>query len=260
MAHGLGNQNPIRYRGYIYAAEIKQYYLQNRYYMPEYCRFYIMDNYASFALGGNQFAYCASAPVRLRDANGHAFENADAIPENDALSVTVTPNGLDITVYLTITGDIDESIVVEGIMDYWNSQLVDSNGNVYNISTEVIVGSSPDGNSILVETSEGAGVTGTICTLYPISWVPGYSKVSLYRKYSDGRSKTDDDLKWSIAHEFGHVLGIGDYYALDDHDPGFQSIMNGRNMKVSLADFFQVLCATVMKTWTTWEHYIIKKS
>ncbi len=44
MVSTLGVDNPFRYRGYIYDEETKLYYLQNRYYDPNLCRFISPDD------------------------------------------------------------------------------------------------------------------------------------------------------------------------------------------------------------------------
>ncbi|WP_346848696.1 RHS repeat-associated core domain-containing protein [uncultured Clostridium sp.] len=69
----LGEKNPYRYRGYRYDTETGYYYLQSRYYNPEWGRFINID-----ALGGdvgallshNIFAYCNNNPVTSKDPSG----------------------------------------------------------------------------------------------------------------------------------------------------------------------------------------------
>jgi len=69
----LGEKNPYRYRGYRYDTETGYYYLQSRYYNPEWGRFLNAD-----ALGGsigellshNTFAYSNNNPVNGKDPNG----------------------------------------------------------------------------------------------------------------------------------------------------------------------------------------------
>ena len=69
----LGEKNPYRYRGYRYDTETGYYYLQSRYYNPEWGRFLNAD-----AIGGsigellshNTFAYCNNNPVNAKDPNG----------------------------------------------------------------------------------------------------------------------------------------------------------------------------------------------
>jgi RHS repeat-associated protein len=43
MANTLGQHNPLRYRGYVYDRETGLYYLQSRYYNPEWGRFINAD-------------------------------------------------------------------------------------------------------------------------------------------------------------------------------------------------------------------------
>jgi RHS repeat-associated protein len=70
----VGYKNPYRYRGYRYDTETGLYYLQSRYYNPEWGRFINAD-----ALGGqvgellshNVFAYCKNNPVNMEDPNGY---------------------------------------------------------------------------------------------------------------------------------------------------------------------------------------------
>ena len=69
----LGEKNPYRYRGYRCDNETGYYYLQSRYYNPEWGRFLNAD-----AIGGdvgallshNIFAYCNNNPVISKDPNG----------------------------------------------------------------------------------------------------------------------------------------------------------------------------------------------
>ncbi len=69
----LANKNPIRYRGYYYDTETELYYLQSRYYNPEWGRFVNGDGYASTGLSStakNMFAYCLNNPVNYSDPSG----------------------------------------------------------------------------------------------------------------------------------------------------------------------------------------------
>ena len=71
----LAEDNPLRYRGYIYDSECDLYYLQSRYYDPSIGRFLNGDAYASTGqgiLGYNMFAYCMNNPIGHADATGHA--------------------------------------------------------------------------------------------------------------------------------------------------------------------------------------------
>ena len=77
MASTLGEQNPLRYRGYVYDTETGLYYLQSRYYNPGWGRFINADGYASTGqgiIGNNMFAYCGNNPVKHLDPQGTFFK------------------------------------------------------------------------------------------------------------------------------------------------------------------------------------------
>ena len=65
--------NSFRYRGYYYDSETGYYYLQTRYYNPEWGRFLNADGYINAngdILGYNMFAYCGNNPVMGYDPTG----------------------------------------------------------------------------------------------------------------------------------------------------------------------------------------------
>ncbi|MDO6355966.1 DNRLRE domain-containing protein [Caloramator sp. CAR-1] len=69
-----GIKNPYRYRGYRYDEETKLYYLQSRYYNPEWGRFVNADAIVGITgelLSHNMFAYCNNDPVNMEDPNGY---------------------------------------------------------------------------------------------------------------------------------------------------------------------------------------------
>ena len=66
--------NPFRYRGYYYDVETGLYYLQSRYYNPEWGRFLNADGYVSTGagmLGYNMFVYANNNPVMFTDPTGN---------------------------------------------------------------------------------------------------------------------------------------------------------------------------------------------
>ncbi|KOA20845.1 tRNA nuclease WapA precursor [Clostridium homopropionicum DSM 5847] len=72
----VGYKNPYRYRGYRYDTETGLYYLQSRYYNPEWGRFLNVDEYVGKVgtlLSANMFAYCLNNPVNLYDPSGSWF-------------------------------------------------------------------------------------------------------------------------------------------------------------------------------------------
>ena len=73
MANTLGLHNPLRYRGYVYDRETGLYYLQSRYYNPEWGRFINADGLISTGqglIGNNMYAYCLNNPINHKDNTG----------------------------------------------------------------------------------------------------------------------------------------------------------------------------------------------
>lgn len=69
--------NPLRYRGYYYDNETGLYYLQSRYYNPEWCRFISVDDFRYInSRNINAYTYCANDPVIYSDPNGCEFLSA----------------------------------------------------------------------------------------------------------------------------------------------------------------------------------------
>jgi RHS repeat-associated protein len=74
LADSVGVKNPYRYRGYRYDTETGLYYLQSRYYNPEWGRFLNADAIAGAVgelLGANVYAYAGNNPVNLIDKDGN---------------------------------------------------------------------------------------------------------------------------------------------------------------------------------------------
>ncbi len=75
----IGKINPYRYRSYRYDEETGLYYLNSRYYNPEWGRFlnadeFLMEN--ENIIGNNLYAYCINNPINLSDPNGNAAISA----------------------------------------------------------------------------------------------------------------------------------------------------------------------------------------
>ena len=76
QASMLGELNPFRYRGYIYDTETGYYYLNTRYYVPEWGSFLNPDdtNMISISMDSvlnyNIFSYCKNDPINYSDPSG----------------------------------------------------------------------------------------------------------------------------------------------------------------------------------------------
>lgn len=78
----IGNINPYRYRGYYYDSSSGLYYLNSRYYNPEWGRFINADGILESGhelLGNNLYAYCANNPVNHVDPSGYVLGVISAI-------------------------------------------------------------------------------------------------------------------------------------------------------------------------------------
>ena len=76
----LADSNPIRYRSYYYDNETGLYYLNARYYSPEWRRFISPDDAAYLdpesVNGLNLYTYCNNDPVNHIDPTGHSIVGA----------------------------------------------------------------------------------------------------------------------------------------------------------------------------------------
>ena len=75
--NGIATRNPIRYRGYYYDTETQLYYLNARYYNPEWRRFISPDDTAYLdpesVNGLNLYCYCGNDPVNYADPSGNSI-------------------------------------------------------------------------------------------------------------------------------------------------------------------------------------------
>ena len=75
--YSVAYANPIRYRGYYYDADTGLYYLNARYYNPQWRRFISPDDTGYLdpetPNGLNLYAYCNNDPVNYADPSGHSI-------------------------------------------------------------------------------------------------------------------------------------------------------------------------------------------
>lgn len=90
LKDSVGVKNPYRYRGYRYDTETGLYYLQSRYYNPQWGRFINADGYLGTPgelLSFNMFAYCGNNPINNLDPSGKFFFVIPAIVAVVAVAV-----------------------------------------------------------------------------------------------------------------------------------------------------------------------------
>ena len=105
----LAHANPIRYRGYYYDEATKLYYLNARYYSPEFRRFISPDDTAYLdpetVNGLNLYCYCNNDPVNYCDPSGHWIETVFDLFSLGISVVEVVINPLDPLAWAGLAGD-----------------------------------------------------------------------------------------------------------------------------------------------------------
>ena len=113
--------NPFRYRGYYYDYGIGFYYLQSRYYNPQWGRFLNADGYVSTGtglLGYNMFAYCNNNPVMFTDPTGEFIFGAillalGCVAVSGLTSCAISYNSPDQTIDASDTSWIKDDPIIQ---------------------------------------------------------------------------------------------------------------------------------------------------
>ena len=118
----LAELNPLRYRGYYYDSETGYYYLQSRYYVPEWGRFLnaaVLFIAGDALTGSNMYAYCNGNPVKYMDPSGmsvwSAIKNAANVVVNVVKAYVIEP----INTYIVQPAvEVVEKYIVEPVKTY----------------------------------------------------------------------------------------------------------------------------------------------
>jgi len=114
MKDTLGVHNVLRYRGYVYDNETGLYYLQSRYYNPEWGRFISADVFAATGQGlsgNNMFAYCGNNPVNRVDSSGLFWDTVLDIISLGFSIAEVVQNPNDPMAWLGVAADVASLVI-----------------------------------------------------------------------------------------------------------------------------------------------------
>ena len=116
----IANENPFRYRGYYLDAETGFYYLNARYYSPEWRRFISPDDTAYLdpenVNGLNLYCYCGNDPVNYADPSGHWLMTVLDLLSAGTSVVEVVINPADPLAWAGLAGDLlDLFPIVTGV-------------------------------------------------------------------------------------------------------------------------------------------------
>ena len=122
--------NPIRYRGYYYDEGTKLYYLNARYYSPEFRRFISPDDTSYLnpenVNGLNLYCYCNNDPVNYADPSGHMPEwlkwLVGGVTFTGAVLLTAVTGGALAPVFIGMGERILTGGLIEGAISAYNGE------------------------------------------------------------------------------------------------------------------------------------------
>ena len=166
-------------------------------------------------------------------------------PSNSRVDVVVRNNDIRITTGFTFNGTLVgqslngvafTTLFSRGVSNFWSGNFTVFGHRV--TLTTVVNNSRPANRRVTANMTDGSGRAN--------AWVGPTTtqdrSIQMYRNFSDGRVRTSSDFRWTVAHEFGHTLGLLDVYTLDP-TPNTVSIMNRRNTDVQNVDVEAVIRA-----------------
>jgi RHS repeat-associated protein len=164
--NNVGYKNPYRYRGYRYDTETGLYYLQSRYFNPEWGRFINADGLVGNLgelLSHNMFIYCCNNPVNVSDPSGmfgfSAFFNlVGAVVATAIETITAVINSP--AIIIGVAAVATAGLIYEGVQLYktiFQSSLEDKSNDKENGITEAGTPNSKSWNKAKKKIKEGKG-------------------------------------------------------------------------------------------------------
>ena len=126
----VAHANPIRYRGYYYDEDTNLYYLNARYYSPEFRRFISPDDTSYLnpenVNGLNLYCYCNNDPVNYADPSGHESKwwawLIGGVAFVGAVVLTVLTGGALAPVFIGMGASILTGGLIEGAISAFNGE------------------------------------------------------------------------------------------------------------------------------------------
>ena len=229
VSNNFSTYNPIRYRGYYYDRETGLYYLNARYYNPEWRRFISPDSTEYIdpdtPNGLNLYAYCGNDPINRFDPSGYDWEWNSFMK---GLGYLATGIGAIVAGALVIASGVATWPILliagvtigAGALTTINgaSEIVEA-GTGYNFVEDTVFG----GNSVAYNTY--ATITGTVATVGSIicgRWykcnaprIQAYKNISSYdygksaAKHMGERSYYDSTLLKKQIIKYGKMVNEG---------------------------------------------------
>ena len=137
--NGIATRNPIRYRGYYYDDDTKLYYLNARYYNPEWRRFISPDDTAYLdpesVNGLNLYCYCGNDPVNYKDPSGRLAITTIAIIVGALIGLAIGASSSVVAQLEEHNGDWSQinwwGVAFDGVLGAINGGLAASGINIW---------------------------------------------------------------------------------------------------------------------------------